>query len=206
MYGAFPINKTYIMDHAYWTFPHNEQGGGAHANIDPTGKKVSLTQNTVGPKAQNMKFKDRVAADGQITFTYNNEPTGSSEWSLVGKMLNTANIIGCRYNNGQIQIVQRHNNGWNDRVTKPFTFVLGMKWDFIVKADGTVQLYINDVLEAETTTAITAAGYWGISTHKITKDYDDIFIDFDVTDVQIFLVDNSGNYLADDAGDYLIEG
>jgi hypothetical protein len=180
MHGAFPIDDMYIEKHAYWRMAHNEQGGDAHLDVNPEGTVVNFKQNTVNPKAQNIKFQDRVAPDGHLTFKYTAEPTGSDNWTLIGKMVNDKNLVGCRYNAGQMQVVQRRNGSWTNKKLVDYTFTLGMKIDFIIKWDGKIFVYVDDVLVIETTTQITEEGYWGISSHKIPKDYPQLLSEFNV--------------------------
>jgi len=142
-------------------------GAGNSVFCWETADGTSISVHGTNDIVKNLAFGNVSAVDGMVSATIAYVPTGSSNWllPLAVRMINSGNLLGCRWNDGKFEVVQRRNNTWATKWSGG-TPVVGDFVQFIISGN-TWKVYVNNsLLVAGVTNIAIAEGYFGLSQHR----------------------------------------
>lgn len=167
-----------------WTLILDEEGGESHFGWENYGRSIIAYENTAAPEVQSLAFKDLSGESAVISanVTYVPPSSETDNFALIlSKFVDAGDIVGCRANNGEYQIVERIGGTWTT-IASGGVPSAGL-WEFKV-FDTSVSLWVDGVEVLSATTAVLGSGYWGITGHQWNNDGVTLMADFEVTMVQ----------------------
>jgi hypothetical protein len=166
-----------LADHCDWTLVYGAAPDhfGWINTVD-----IQFFQRPTANTPENLAYKNYKSVDGMLSGGYH-DPGGTTDWTLpFAKFIDNLNIIGARVNNGVIELVERRNGTWNT-IKSGGTNLNGF-WKVVI-TETDIMVYVDDVLQIESTHRIPDRGYFGISGHKWASAEGTYITNFKVTQI-----------------------